>query len=116
MIKGKPEYGGGWVCYKKKGGCGARWTDEGWEKAHQPAPEAPAPVEPPPLPVPATTHAEMRAVLMGRIQGAEDKHNLTAQQRIELWKKYCGEASDETADVSALQDLYAALLKLSPRR
>lgn len=28
IIKGKAEFGGGWLCYKKKGGCGAKWTDE----------------------------------------------------------------------------------------
>jgi hypothetical protein len=27
MIVGKPEYGGGFVCYKKKGGCGATYPD-----------------------------------------------------------------------------------------
>lgn len=27
IIKGKVEYGGGWVCFKKKGGCGAKWPD-----------------------------------------------------------------------------------------
>jgi hypothetical protein len=27
IIKGKAEYGGGWVCYKKKGGCGATFAD-----------------------------------------------------------------------------------------
>ena len=27
VIKGKEEYGGGWVCFKKKGGCGATWQD-----------------------------------------------------------------------------------------
>ena len=27
IIKGKPEYGGGWVCFKAKGGCGSKWTD-----------------------------------------------------------------------------------------
>lgn len=27
VIKGKEEYGGGWLCYKKKGGCGAKWDD-----------------------------------------------------------------------------------------
>lgn len=27
IIKGKKEYGGGWLCYKKKGGCGAKWND-----------------------------------------------------------------------------------------
>lgn len=27
IIKGKAEYGGGWLCYKKKGGCGAKFDD-----------------------------------------------------------------------------------------
>lgn len=27
IIKGKAEYGGGWVCFKKKGGCGAKYPD-----------------------------------------------------------------------------------------
>jgi hypothetical protein len=27
IIKGKAEYGGGWVCFKKKGGCGAKFAD-----------------------------------------------------------------------------------------
>jgi hypothetical protein len=27
IIKGKAEYGGGWVCFKKKGGCGAQYPD-----------------------------------------------------------------------------------------
>ena len=31
IIKSKPEYGGGWLCYSKKGGCGAKFTDEEWE-------------------------------------------------------------------------------------
>jgi hypothetical protein len=39
IIKGKPEYGGGWVCFSKKGGCGAKFTDEEMAGAisHQPA-------------------------------------------------------------------------------
>ena len=28
IIKGKAEYGGGWVCFKKKDGCGAKFRDE----------------------------------------------------------------------------------------
>lgn len=32
VIKGKAEYGGGWVCYGKKGGCGSKWAD-GTEQA-----------------------------------------------------------------------------------
>lgn len=27
IIKGKAEYGGGWVCFKKKDGCGSKWRD-----------------------------------------------------------------------------------------
>lgn len=27
VIKGKVEYGGGWLCFGKKGGCGAKWQD-----------------------------------------------------------------------------------------
>jgi len=27
IIKGREEYGGGWVCLKKKGGCGAKYAD-----------------------------------------------------------------------------------------
>ena len=28
IIKGKQEYGGGWICFQKKGGCGAKFTDD----------------------------------------------------------------------------------------
>jgi hypothetical protein len=28
IIKGKQEYGGGWVCFKKKNGCGAKFRDD----------------------------------------------------------------------------------------
>ena len=27
IIKGKEQYGGGWICFKKIGGCGAKWDD-----------------------------------------------------------------------------------------
>lgn len=27
IIKGKEEYGGGWLCFRKKGGCGAKFAD-----------------------------------------------------------------------------------------
>lgn len=27
IIKGKSDYGGGWLCFAKKGGCGAKWKD-----------------------------------------------------------------------------------------
>ena len=28
IIKGKAEYGGGWVCFQRKGGCGAKFSDK----------------------------------------------------------------------------------------
>lgn len=28
IIKGKQEFGGGWVCYQRKGGCGAKFQDK----------------------------------------------------------------------------------------
>jgi hypothetical protein len=31
IIKGKAEFGGGWLCFKKKGGCGAKWSDDSEE-------------------------------------------------------------------------------------
>jgi hypothetical protein len=31
IIKGKKEYGGGWLCFKKKGGCGAKYEDDAVE-------------------------------------------------------------------------------------
>ena len=27
IIKGKADFGGGWICFGKKGGCGAKWKD-----------------------------------------------------------------------------------------
>ncbi len=27
IIRGKAEYGGGWICFNKKGGCGFKWPD-----------------------------------------------------------------------------------------
>lgn len=36
IIKGREEYGGGWVCYGKKGGCGAKWKDGASEIEGQP--------------------------------------------------------------------------------
>ena len=27
IVKGRDEYGGGWLCFRKQGGCGAKWAD-----------------------------------------------------------------------------------------
>jgi hypothetical protein len=36
IIKGKEEYGGGWLCWQKKGGCGAKFPDESPDIIGQP--------------------------------------------------------------------------------
>ena len=33
IIKGKEEFGGGWLCWKKKGGCGAKFPDGAFDLA-----------------------------------------------------------------------------------
>jgi hypothetical protein len=43
VIKGKEEFGGGWLCWKNKGGCGEKWQD-----APPPAQAEPEAKEPPP--------------------------------------------------------------------
>jgi len=35
IIKGKAEYGGGWLCFKKIGGCGTKWDNDAAEMIEQ---------------------------------------------------------------------------------
>lgn len=117
IIKGRMEFGGGWVCYKKKGGCGAKWTDAEWAIVNAPPPTA-APEQTysePLTTLPATAviegKNEMRSVLLGRIQAQEDKKQIPPLERIALWRQYCGEAVEDNVDPAALQELYGAVLK-----
>lgn len=43
IIKGKAEYGGGWLCFKKQGGCGAKYNDGDQAIEGQPAGRVPNP-------------------------------------------------------------------------
>jgi hypothetical protein len=43
VIKGKAEYGGGWLCWKNKGGCGAKFTDTDKRITEQAAGDIPNP-------------------------------------------------------------------------
>lgn len=43
IIKGKAEYGGGWLCFKKQGGCGAKYADGDQTIEGQPAGRVPNP-------------------------------------------------------------------------
>ena len=41
IIKGKEEYGGGWICFSKKGGCGAKFAENAPDIANQPRGQVP---------------------------------------------------------------------------
>lgn len=41
IIKGKEEYGGGWLCFGKKGGCGMKFEDDDIEITSQPSGKIP---------------------------------------------------------------------------
>jgi|GEM_PF-1259692 len=43
IIKGKPEFGGGWLCWKKKGGCDAKFTNTDKRITDQLAEDVPNP-------------------------------------------------------------------------
>lgn len=43
IIKGKAEYGGGWLCFKKQGGCGVKYSDGDQAIEGQPAGRIPNP-------------------------------------------------------------------------
>lgn len=40
VIRGKKEYGGGWVCWKGKDGCGVKYTDSVWAMVSVPGPSS----------------------------------------------------------------------------
>ena len=181
IIKGKEEYGGGWLCFKKKDGCGAKFKDGdavietqeagqvanenladvyntvlkmsnkralvaavlnvtaasdiftqdiedypeapsggGQAKAAAPAPERekadraePAAAAPGEFGGEAARPQEDKDFLLGRIKAMEDKMNMPAAKRAELWDKHCHATTPETIDVAALNDLYVVLVKLS---
>lgn len=45
VIKGKVEFGGGWLCWKGKDGCGAKYTDGVWSMVGS---DGPSSLDPPP--------------------------------------------------------------------
>ena len=106
IIKSKAEWGGGWVCFKKKGGCGVKW------------PEGPFPVTTPAAESNTMTaeqlfetpgEANERADLLGLVKGAADHLKMAAKERAALWTQHCGRATPDNVDVAALQALYEAL-------
>ena len=135
IIKGKAEYGGGWLCFGKKGGCGAKFTDAEWEAAGDTqvvnpvntaasGPASPATGDSgsvttaaSPVGGEAAHPHEDKDFLLGRIKAVADKMGMKASERAELWKKHCGPgATPEQVDTAALADLYTTLVALSGKK
>ncbi len=106
IIKSKAEWGGGWVCFKKKGGCGTKWPEGPFPTA---APVVEANTMTPEQFFETPGEANERADLLGLIKGAADHLKMPAKDRAALWLTHCGRATPENADVAALQGLYEAL-------
>jgi hypothetical protein len=53
-----------------------------------------------------------RSLLLGYVKGAADKLGLKAAKRAELWAKFCGHATPENVDPSALAELLKAIREL----
>ena len=58
IIKGKAEYGGGYVCFGKKGGCGAKFTDAEMEQIKSGNVGAPKPPKAATVPAPANPNPD----------------------------------------------------------
>ena len=96
--KGAQQYGGGWFCSKRDGGCGAKWPE---------LPRSAAPVldEPPTPPDP-----EDKAFLVGAIIRSSKEHGLTLAEKKALAASYLGGKSvEDCADLGAMRELYLFL-------
>jgi hypothetical protein len=106
MIKGKAEYGGGWLCFKKKGGCGAKFTDAEWTMIQNPTP---ATASTPPYESPfggeSPNSADERAVLLSKIKTAFDKKNILAERRKKVWVEYAKGATPDTVDLAVPHEI-----------
>lgn len=111
VIKGQPQYGGGYVCWKKGGGCNSKWTDEGWEAVKH--------SDPPPFTVPDHVAEERRA--RAALFAAAREHGWLAERKIggdthtavllpvdDLYE-YCTQNGIKTYDINPAYVLYDGL-------
>ncbi len=112
MIKSKAEWGGGWVCFKKKGGCGTKWPEGPFPTAG-PAPEGP--MTPEILFETPAEEANRKANETGTLVGAVTKRwehlKTPAAARVKQWERICGDAPylSPEADPAVLADLLREL-------
>lgn len=108
IIKGKAEFGGGWVCWAKRGvtpkACGWKCKDE----ISVPAPQAPAaaPAAGPGEPVAA---GEERRALLLKATKISDALDMSEDMRRTVWGTYCGTATKANVDPAALHELISYL-------
>ena len=113
IIKSKAEWGGGWVCYKKRGGCGVKW------------PEGPFPVAAS-VAAPNTMTAEQlfetpgeeterkeqeAATLLNAIQKRWEHLKTPVIARVKQWERIVGSVpyASPDADPAVLADLLREL-------
>lgn len=125
IIKGKAEWGGGWVCFKKKGGCGLKWPEGPFPDSATPKwpegpfhPKASAPdssmtaeqlFETPGEE--AARKSSETATLLSAITKRWDGLKTPAALRMKQWHQHCGEGDflSPATDVAALAGLLEAL-------
>lgn len=111
IIQGKAEYGGGWLCFKKKGGCGTKFTDAEWAMEQAPAhTDKPEPVST--AGEPGTEGTAIgpdavgeRSILLSKIKAAFDKKNILAERRRKVWYQYAEGATPESVDLAILHEI-----------
>ena len=97
IIKGKPEFGGGWVCWTRDGkGCGTKWSD-------QASPVAPT------LSLPAAEPEEDRTFMLGAVIRKVKALAFTAPERQALKDGLLHGHTAETAALADLRQLYLLL-------
>lgn len=104
IIRGKPEWGGGWVCWArdKKKACGSKWSD----KAQRTPEEAVAAVHR------GTITAEVfaeRARLLKMAGEISDEIQASEEDRKTWWNTYCPGATRANVDPKALGELVGYL-------
>lgn len=111
VIKGKPEYGGGWVCFKKKNGCGSTWMDspltEAELAARKPVDKETGEIITPPDPMAVTAE---RGALVTRARKLAELVGLSADEMKTTWRTYCGDTTKDTAQPADVR-LYIAWLE-----
>lgn len=114
IIKGKAEYGGGWLCWKKKDGCGAQFADDAQAIVGQQAGQVENP-DPYELLNTMTKICNKRAK-MDAVITATASSDLLTQDMEEGEREEKAEAAKKTADANPVKKAALHLLTLAANK